>query len=177
MKVYIGSKNPGKIQACQEAFEKYFESVEVEGVSVSTDVPEQPFNEEVFQGAKNRVSNLKKYCEENSLEYDYIVSAESGITNQLGDWINLNIAFMENKDGLQSYGSSAGFPIPKKYIDKIKETNLTELYREVFSLEGEFQKGAGGIQTLTKGEFTRIDQTRFSFIMALTTYINDAWRD
>ena len=40
---------------------KYFENVEIEGVSVSSDVPDQPVNEEIFKGAKNRVKNLKEY--------------------------------------------------------------------------------------------------------------------
>lgn len=59
MKILIGTKNPGKIEGAKQAFEKYFENVEMEGVAVDSEVGDQPFNEEILQGAKNRVENLK----------------------------------------------------------------------------------------------------------------------
>ena len=44
MKILIGTKNPGKIQGAKEAFEKYFENVQIEGIPVSSDVNrERPF--------------------------------------------------------------------------------------------------------------------------------------
>ena len=58
MKILMGTKNPGKIEGAKEAFEKYFENVEIEGVPVSSDVGDQPINEEIFEGAKNRAKNL-----------------------------------------------------------------------------------------------------------------------
>ena len=42
MKVLIGTSNPGKIQGAKEAFEKYFENVEIEGISVDSEVGVQP---------------------------------------------------------------------------------------------------------------------------------------
>ena len=71
MKILIGTKNPGKIQGAKEAFEKYFENVEIEGIDVSSDVADQPVNEEILQGARNRVKNLKKYPTENQIEADF----------------------------------------------------------------------------------------------------------
>ena len=41
---------------------------------------------------------------------------EAGITNFLGDWIDINVVVIEDKNGLQSIGTSQGFPIPEKYI-------------------------------------------------------------
>ena len=61
MKILMGTKNPGKIEGARQAFEKYFDSVEIEGISVESEVGNQPVNEEILQGAKNRVKNLKKY--------------------------------------------------------------------------------------------------------------------
>ena len=55
MKILIGTKNPGKIEGAKQAFEKYFENVEIQGISVDSEVGEQPINKEIFQGAKNRV--------------------------------------------------------------------------------------------------------------------------
>ena len=71
MKILIGTKNPGKIEGARQAFEKYFDNVEIEGISVNSDVGDQPVNEEILQGAKNRVKNLKKYAKENNIIMKY----------------------------------------------------------------------------------------------------------
>ena len=83
MKILMGTKNPGKIEGARQAFEKYFDSVEIEGISVESEVGNQPVNEEILQGAKNRVKNLKKYAIKNNIQVDFYVSSEAGITNSL----------------------------------------------------------------------------------------------
>lgn len=176
MKVLMGTKNPGKIEGAKQAFEKYFDNVEIEGIPVNSDVGDQPVNEEILQGAKNRVKNLKEYAKNNNIKADYFVSSEAGITNLLGEWIEINCAVVENIEGLQSVGTSQGFPIPDKYIDEIKETELGKVMDKIFAGK-ELGKGKGGISFLTKNEVSRIDLTRNAFIMALTKHINgEIWR-
>mgnify|MGYP005760396553 FL=1 len=176
MKVLIGTKNPGKIEGARQAFEKYFDNVEVEGIPVNSDVGDQPVDKEILQGAKNRVKNLKEYAKNNNIKADYFVSSEAEITNLLGAWIDINCVVIENIEGLQSVGISQGFPIPDKYIDEIKETELGKVMDKIFSGK-ELSKGKGGISFLTKNEVSRIDLTRNAFVMALTKYINgDIWR-
>ena len=176
MKILIGTKNPGKIEGARQAFELYFNNVEIEGIPVNSDVGEQPINEEIFLGAKNRVKNLKRYAEKNNIKVDFYISSEAGITNLLGEWIDINAAVIEDANGYQSMGISQGFPIPDKYVDEIKKTELGKVMDKIFS-EKELGKGKGGINFLTKNEVSRIDLTRNSFIMALTKHINeDIWR-
>ena len=168
MKILIGTKNPGKIEGAKQAFEKYFDNVEIDGISVDSEVGDQPFNEEILQGAKNRVKKLKKY--------DFYVSSEAGITNSLGEWIDINCVVIEDSKGFQSVGTSQGFPIPEKYIEEIKQTELGKVMDKIFSRK-DLGKGKGGISYLTKDEVSRIDLTRNAFIMALTKHINgDIWR-
>ena len=114
MKVLIATKNPGKIEGAKRAFSKYFENVEIEGISVSSDVGEEPVNDEILQGAQNRVKNLKEYAKENNIEADFFISVESGITNKLGKWIIINNADIESKDGLESIGTCPRFSRPRK---------------------------------------------------------------
>ena len=38
MKILMGTKNPGKIQGAKEAFEKYFDNVEIQGIAVNSEV-------------------------------------------------------------------------------------------------------------------------------------------
>lgn len=176
MKILIGTKNPGKIQGAKEAFEKYFDNVEIEGISVDSEVGNQPFNEEILQGAKNRVKNLKKYAKENQIEADFYISSEAGITNLLGEWLDINCVIIEDSKGFQSVGTSQGFPIPEKYIEEIKATELGKVMDKIFSGK-DLGKGKGGISYLTKNAISRIDLTRNAFIMALTQHINGkVWR-
>ena len=176
MKILMGTKNPGKIEGARQAFEKYFNNVEIEGISVNSDVPDQPINEEILKGAKNRVKNLKQYAVNNNIEADFYVASEAGITNLLGEWIDINSVVIEDAKGFQSVGISQGFPIPDKYIDEIRKTELGKVMDKIFSGK-ELAKGKGGISLLTKGEVSRIDLTKNAFIMALISHINeDIWK-
>lgn len=176
MKVLIATKNPGKIEGAKQAFEKYFNNIQIGGISVSSDVGNQPVNQEILLGAKNRVKNLKEYAIDNDIEADFYVSSEAGITDLLGEWIDINAVVIEDSKGFQSVGTSQGFPIPDKYIEEIKETELGKVMDKIFSGK-ELGKGKGGISFLTKDEVSRIDLTRNAFIMALTKHINgEIWR-
>lgn len=176
MKILMGTKNPGKIEGARQAFEKYFDNIDIEGIAVESNVGAQPVNEEILQGAKNRIKNLKKYANNNNIKADFYIASEAGITNLLGEWIDINAVVIEDSKGFQSVGTSQGFPIPDKYIDEIKETELGKVMDKIFSGR-ELGKGKGGISFLTRNEVSRIDLTRNAFIMALTSHINeDIWR-
>lgn len=176
MKIIIGTKNPGKIEGAKQAFEKYFQNVEIEGIPVESEVANQPVNEEIFQGAKNRVKNLKKYAEENNIKPDFFIASEAGITNLLGDWIDINAVVIEDSKGFQSLGTSQGFQIPEKYVEEIKQTELGNVMDKIFD-GNQLGKGKGGINFLTKGEISRIQLTKDAFIMALIGHINgDVWK-
>lgn len=177
MKILIGTKNPGKIQGAKEAFEKYFDDVVIEGIPVNSDVPEQPLNEEIFKGAKNRVKNLKNYAKENDMEADLYLSIESGITNSLGCWTITNIAVIEDNEDFESYGISPSFPVPERLVKDVIDSDLSQVMDKIFTEDKERHNKGGGIQLLTHNEISRIDLTRGAFIMALTRYINeDIWR-
>ena len=176
MKILMGTKNPGKIEGAKMAFEKYFQNVEIEGISVESEVGNQPLNKDIVLGAKNRVKNLKIYAQENNLKPDFYISSEAGITNLLGELIDINVAIVEDNKGIQSIGISQGFEIPEKYMDEIIKTELGTVMDKIFS-KSNLGKGKGGISYLTKGEISRIDLTHDAFIMALIKHINgDIWR-
>ncbi|MDD2377146.1 MAG: inosine/xanthosine triphosphatase [Clostridia bacterium] len=176
MKVIVATKNPGKIEGVKIAFENYYDEIEIQGIPVASDISDQPLNDEIYIGAKNRVNNLKKYCSDNNIQADFYVSIESGITNQLGRWMIVNIAVIEDNNNYESYGSSAGFPVPEKYVDEIISTELGKVMDRIFD-ETELRAGKGGINLLTRDKISRIDLTEQAFIMALTKYINgDTWK-
>ena len=175
MKILMATKNNGKIEGAKRAFEMYFDDVNIEGIAVDSNVSKQPVNDEIFIGAKNRVHNLKQYARKNNIKADFYISSEAGITNLLGDWIDINAVVIENSEGMQSVGTSQGFPIPEKYVDEIKQTELGDLMDRLFKGK-DLGNSRGGISYLTKNAISRIDLTRDAFIVALTKFINgDIW--
>lgn len=177
MKILMGTKNPGKIEGAKQAFEKYFENVEIEGISVNSEVNDQPLNNEIFLGAKNRIKNLRKYAKENNIEADFYIASEAGITNLLGnEWIDINAAVIEDKNGFQTVGCSQGFQIPDKYMPEIIETELGKVMDKLFDGEN-LGKGKGGISRLTHDVVSRIELTKNAFVMALIGHTNgDLWK-
>ena len=177
MKVLIGTKNPGKIEGAKQAFERFFDQVEIEGISVSSDVSEEPVNDEIYLGAKNRVNNLIEYAKKNNIDSEYFLGIESGITNVLGKWCIINIAVIKDKNGYESFGTSSAFPVPDKYVEEIINTDLGKVMDKIFK-QNDLRSTKGGISFLTHDIITRIDLTREAFIMALTKFVNNnIWKD
>lgn len=176
MKVLIGTKNPGKIEGATEALKNYFEDFDIEGIPVLSDVSKQPVNNEIYEGARNRVDNLIKYAQDNEIDAEYFLGIESGITNLLGKWVIINIAVIKDKNGYESFGTSAGFPVPDKYVDEIISTELSKVMDKITKTK-DLRSGKGGISFVTNGVITRIDMTKEAFIMALSQHINEVWND
>lgn len=94
------------------------------GIPVNSDVSDEPVNDEIYQGASNRVNNLIKYAKENNIDADFFIGVESGITDKLGKWCIIQIVVLKDKDGYESFGTGPAFPVPAKYIDEIINADL-----------------------------------------------------
>lgn len=173
MKVLIATKNQGKIEGAKKALLNYFDNVEIVGIPVESNVGEQPVNDDIYIGAKNRVKNLKEYAQVNNIDADLFLSIESGINNVLGRWMITNIAVIEDNNNFESYGTSPSFPVPDRLVKDIINTDLSQVMNKVFTKDDERHNRGGGIQLLTHDKISRIDLTEMAFIMALTKYIND----
>lgn len=177
MKVLIGTNNKGKVEGAKQAFEKFYKNVEVIGIPISSDVSDEPVNDEIYIGASNRVNNLVKYAEQNNIEADFFIGVESGITNKLGKWCIIPIAVIKDKNGFESFGTGSAFPVPDKYVEEIINTDLGKVMDKIFKGNG-LKNEKGGIAHLTNDVITRYNLTREAFIMALTQFINgEIWRD
>lgn len=168
MKVVIATNNEVKVEGARRAFLHYFDDVDIIGINVESDVSEQPINNEIYKGAQNRILNLKKYCTNNGITADLYLSIESGISNQLGDWQVISIAIIEDNTGVSSFSTTAGFPIPERYIDDIVKNGVSYVMKNIFG-ENTKQKG---IQLLTNNVLSRVDLIEEAFIMGLTKIIN-----
>lgn len=177
MKVLIATKNQGKIEGAKRALSHYFNNIEIEGIPVDSNVSDQPVNDEIYTGAKNRVRNLKQYAQENNIKADLYLAVESGINNLLGKWMITNIAVIEDNNEFESCGTSPSFPVPERLVNDIINTEFSKVMNDIFGKDEERRNQGGGIQLLTHNKISRIDLTEMAFIMALTKYINgEIWK-
>ena len=177
MKALIGTNNPGKIKGATDALKQYFEDIEVVGVSVSSNVPDQPVDNETYEGAKNRVNNLITYAKQNNIDADFFMGIESGLCNIFNNWQIVNFAVIADKNGYESVGTSAGFPVPQKYVEDIKTNSLGTVIDNLLKTDN-IRNSIGGISYLTHERINRIDLTKEAFTMALTQFINGKlWKD
>ena len=175
MKVVIATKNQGKIEGASKALASYFSDFEIVGIPAPSNVGEQPVNEEIYIGAKNRVKNLKEYCKQNGIEAQLYLAVESGVYNSLGKWMVTNVAVIEDDKDFESWGTSPSFPIPDGFIDEIIATDLSQFTNKIFGEDNDRHNHGGAIQLLTKGKISRIDLNEFAFTMALIKFLNKEW--
>lgn len=82
------------------------------------------------------------------------------------------MAVIKDNNGVESWGTSPGFPVPDRYVDRIIKEDLGTVMDDIFN-EKELRKGKGGISFLTHDVISRIDLTKDAFVMALTMFVND----
>lgn len=147
MKVAIATDSPEKIKGIKLAFSRFFDK-ETEVVvfhrSVESGVSDQPFDEETYLGAKNRVKSLISSEDTNA---DYYVSCEAGIESCMGIYFNVQVVCIFDKKARKFvFGKSAGWQVPSEDIEVIKEINLDSYLR---------RKGITKIEELLGPEYSR----------------------
>ena len=169
-KVIIASKNPVKIHAVKNGFEKMFPNQEFEfiGVSVPSGVADQPFsNDETFLGSKNRAGNA--FIE--FKDADFYVGIEGGIEfieNEMGvfAWIFIKSA---DKYGKAKTGT---FFLPKEVVKLIKEgKELGEADDIVFKHSNSKQEN-GAVGILTGNVIDRTKYYTRAVVLALIPFKN-----
>ena len=139
-KVIVASKNPVKIQAVELGFQEMFpnEKFEFEGVSVPSEVSDQPMtNQETLAGANNRASNAQATI----TKAHFWVGIEGGIdtVDQEMEAFAWMVIRSKNKVGKARTGA---FFLPKKVQELIhKGKELGEADDIVFGDHNSKQKG------------------------------------
>ncbi|HFC76835.1 MAG TPA: DUF84 family protein, partial [Candidatus Moranbacteria bacterium] len=117
--VIIASKNPVKINAVRIAFEKMFpnSNFEFEGVSVSSEVSDQPMtNEETLTGAINRTKNARV----NFPTADFWLGIEGGI-ERVGEEMSTFAWVVVQSKTKMGKAKTAAFFLPPKVVELINE--------------------------------------------------------
>lgn len=172
MKILVGSKNPVKINAVKEAFEKHFGEVEVLGISVPSNVPDQPINEETLIGAENRARNLFNFNKEQNLNADYFVGVEGGIINQHNRWFAFGGMCIINKEGKIAFGTSPHFELPKVVVEKLLDRiELGHVMDDIMKTENSKCK-SGAIGFFTNGVMDRKELYIAGLLVAVVPFLH-----
>ncbi|PIS41229.1 MAG: inositol monophosphatase, partial [Candidatus Kerfeldbacteria bacterium CG08_land_8_20_14_0_20_42_7] len=115
MIVAIGSENPVKVSATKKAFVDRLDVVcKFEFGKVLSGVANQPFNDEIQTGARNRALAIQK-----RFDADFGVGLEGGITQHQNEYFEYAWCAISDKQGKITYGHSFGVPMPDALTQKI----------------------------------------------------------
>ncbi|MBU1293008.1 inosine/xanthosine triphosphatase [Patescibacteria group bacterium] len=170
-KIIVASKNPVKVRAAQEAFERMFpeEVFESEGVSAVSGVSDQPFSdEETYTGALNRIKDIRQRIP----DADYWVSFEGGVEDKNNEIEAFAWVLIENKDGVVGKGRSATFFLPPAVSQLMREgMELGDADDKVFGLTNSKEIN-GTIGSLTGNLVTRTSYYVDAAVLALIPFKN-----
>lgn len=127
MRVAIATDSAEKIKGIKSAFSRFFKidvtEIEFFHQKVDSGVSEQPFNEETYEGAFNRVNTLI----EKTGKADFYISCEAGIEEFFGKYLNVQvICIFNSKKQKYLWSKSSGWQIPTKDIEVIRNSNLDD---------------------------------------------------
>lgn len=169
MKIIVGSKNPVKVSAANNAICDIFSLDDVECVSLNapSNVAEQPMTTQETQlGAINRV----KYCQQH-MQADFYVAIEGGVDQF--EYGPATFAFVAIASHTQlSIGRSCNLPLPPVIYQALKNgEELGDVMDRFFDTENVKQK-QGAIGLLTNGLATRESIYHQAILLAMAPFIN-----
>lgn len=165
MKIILGSKNKSKKEAIELAFKKQqIKDFEIQQVEVDSHVSSKPLNEDTIKGAHNRNLEVLKYCLENNINFDLLISIEGGY-EQIGSYYFLvTYASIIDKEGQEFIGKSQGLQITESMFEWVRNgKSLNQLIEEIIGTkENKKKNGISGF--LTNGAYYRalFDSTAIS---------------
>lgn len=171
MKVAIGTKNPSKLAAAEEAFKSFFpdEDIEFIPVEVASGISDQPMSdEETLQGALTRAKSALQEA-----GADYGVGLEGGLQQIADYWMVGNIAAVVNAAGDTSAGASARVVVPDVIMSHVLEgTELNDAVHKALNIKDNGKQG-GILGLLSKDIVTRSSACRDAVLLALSGVEND----
>jgi len=167
MKVAVGSKNPTKIGAIENAFKLFFTNVEILSVSVESDVSKQPFDADLRKGAISRAKKAQKMT-----NADFGVGLEGGILELHGVYYITSHTAIVDKNGECHGAHDMLWECPKKILEEIKNgKEMGDIMDEMIKSKNTKQK-KGGIGYFSKGTLPREKAMINGVIGALIPFLN-----
>lgn len=170
-KVYIGSKNPVKIECTRKGFQEVFGNIddfEFVGQSVDSGVSDQPMtSEETLLGAENRAKNLKTSYPDG----EFYIGIEGGIQER-GEEMEAFAWILISGNGLSGKAQTSTFQLPPKIVELIKQGVELGHADDMVFRRNNSKQGNGAVGILTGDVIDRVEYYRHAVILALIPFIN-----
>jgi len=180
LNVCVGSLNPIKVKAVEEALTKFFKNFKVYNIKTDSKVSNQPIGlKNIIKGAINRAKNSLNYLmSEKKIRDDIFgVGIEAGLAEvpyTKTGFMDFQFCAIINEEKQISLGSGISFEYPKSVIDQI----LQEEDKEIGELIGKLARNenlkneSGAISFLSKNAITRKEILKQAVICAMLPFIN-----
>ena len=122
MKIVIGSTSKRKIEIVSKVIQEIIKNTvdDIEGYSAISGVPETPYDQQTFNGARSRAIGSK----ENVASADLYIGIESGLVERYRHIYEEAWCVIVTKDGEEFYGYSSGLKVPDYILRRMDELNL-----------------------------------------------------
>ncbi|MDE0316774.1 MAG: inosine/xanthosine triphosphatase [Candidatus Poribacteria bacterium] len=172
-KVLIGSENNIKIESVRRSFSKFFKSVEIKGLQVDSRVPDQPFNEETFTGAKNRAEHARRINDEQHLNANFFVGIEGGVLQLHKRWFQFTVIYILDTQHRESFGTTGLYELPDWIIKKLLAGSELRHIIENLTQNSNTKKKQSASGFLTNGEVDRLQNYTQAVTFALIPFLQD----
>ena len=165
MKVVVASKNPVKVQATKDAFEKVFRmTIDPIPFAADSGVASQPVSDaQTLQGARNRLAHAKEK------KADFFVAIEGGIERVDSGYEAFAWVVVEH-DGKLSRARTATFPLPEGVVELIDQGHELGHACDIFFDQQNSKHKEGAVGILTHGLIDRTKYYVHALILALCPF-------
>ncbi len=169
-RVAVGSQNPVKVAAVAKEMQRILGSeVDVEGVGVSSDVPEQPQADHTLEGAQNRARAALQAMP----EADYAVGVEAGLVQFPGDEASADVqsCVVLDRNGRETNGWGPGFHYPEWVRRRAESGEMISDILGPVAKDPRIGGTTGAIGYLSDGLMDRTELTEVAVLMAFVPRI------
>lgn len=168
--IAVGSTNPVKLAAVRAVLARLSGTVTVDGVTVSSGVPDQPMGDaQTIEGATNRARAAR-----DARQADLGVGIEGGVVDGPDGMRTCAWAVIVTADGAVHVGGSLSMPLPDAVAALVRDG--VELGHAIDRLVGteNIKHGAGAVGILTEGLVTRQQAYEVILAYALAPVLGEA---
>ena len=122
VKIIVGSASKRKLEIVSKVIHEVIinATINIEAYGAISGVPETPYDQQTFDGAKNRAIGSK----ENVPNADLYIGIESGLVERYGHIYEEAWCVVVTKDGEEFYGYSSGLKVPDYILKRMDDLNL-----------------------------------------------------
>lgn len=174
MNIILGSNNKSKERSIILAFNELgIDDIHVTKLAVPSNVSSRPISDETLIGARNRNQELLKYCKENNIPYDLLISIEGGYEEVANSYFIVTYASVIDKTEKEYIGKSQGLSISKRMFERVEQGKSLNKVIESIIGNKDNKKDQGITGYLTDGIYRRDKFESTAVLSALLAMINE----